>query len=480
MAKRAENKDYEYYARLLDRRGPELSALELIKLKREILKPDILTPSEKKSLHDGKVAVFLRRILDKKTEGIEESKLWIEEKQKKGIIDDELANLLSDYLMIDAPTYIYSSGDTFSYVVRFFDEFIDLLYELGGKKRLGIDCFDKKNLSRTKVAQYLMKKSPKKSEQEKYRKFLMKFRKWLDRSVYSTEIKVFPYFEVREEAKPLIESMEARHGRILTEKEIDAVLGAVVGMKYPSNEYYLILFRILLVTGLRVVHALTIRVHDIMAAARVVEDALGRVFYKIRLWEAVITTKELQSEWIPKVKTPVEYIYLPPDLYELIVGFINKQGFKDDDKVISVTRNGVWRTLKGNGKTVGLRGKVGIPDLTDTCFRNTYASVIYACTGWDADAVMLHGGWREKQTILDHYKGVMDPRKALDYLKKYKIRLTDEYAGKIAAIEEGIKVLSDEEAEREIASLKTEVKELRKERKEIMDIIEVLKKRGLI
>jgi integrase len=475
---RKEKKDYKYFLAIIKASGKDMSAVELIKLRRDVLKSD-LSATEKKSLDDGHIGPLLTAITIQKDRGITEANIWISSFLEKGIIDDKLATLLKEYLTVSAPTKIYSSGSVFCHsVVPGFEDFITFLYERGGRKKLGIECLDIKNLDEPVIMSFLMSKSPSMAGQNRYKKFLMKFRDWISKGKWGRVIHPFAYIEEREEAKPLSVSLEGRHGRLLTEAEIDATFGAVTGMKRPANEYYGIFLRLLLVTGLRSVHALELRAGDVLKSAHTTDDALGRVFHRIRLWETVKKAKEAEREWIPKVKPVVENIYIPPELQKMIEAYIVNYKLNAKDKLIPVTRNGVHRTM------TLLSEKTKIPDLTATCFRNTYASIIYACTGWDADAVMLHGGWREPKTILDHYRNVVDPGEALKLLKKYGIRVDAKYADRLKSIEVGLKPLTDEEEERELTDLRSEQKKLREEmeamKKERELYIKILKERGLL
>ncbi len=475
-AEKEERKDYEYYRQLLRERGEELSVEELLNLKYEISTAGF-TKSQVSSLISGYLGALLTNLTNYKDRGVTEAGMAIGRFVKANKIDEDLAMLLSDYLTVEAPTNIYGSGATFSrYVVPGFISFIEFLYERK-RKKLTVSSLSAKELSKTEITMFLLSKSGKEKTRETYRKILNKFRGWLD-EVFAEQglpLRAFTRVKPREESKALEVAIESRHGRVLTAKEINTVLGTVRGMKYPANETYSIFFRLMTVTGLRPVHTLVLTPTDIETAVVTdTDDALGRMFYKIRFWDLVKKAKEAEKGWIHG-KLPPDYIYLPTSLMKLIEEYIVQQDISAHESIISISLNTIENAIKGGGRTVGLRKKTGITDLTPTCFRDTWASVIYVCSGAQSEAVMEAGGWRESKTVLKHYRTHIMPLQALTLLKEFEIRLPPAYGDAVKTIEAGMKPKTELEQQRELNAVEDTIIAMA-EKMGMMDVVVALKK----
>ncbi|GAH28272.1 unnamed protein product, partial [marine sediment metagenome] len=174
-------------------------------------------------------------------------------------------------------------------------------------------------------------------------------------------------------------------------------------------------------------------------------------FITIPTFEAVKKMKKERGEWIYK-KRPPGYIYIPLELRDFIDGYISKYKLDEKAKLIPVTYNSVRTEINR------LRERLNIPDLTLYCFRNTWVSVIYAMSGFNADVVEELGGWRETKTILKHYKSKMTIDKAAAIFQKFKMYIPDEYEPMVKATLSGIEGMTDVEEEKSIRSLEDTVK----------------------
>ena len=471
MSAEERKEDYKYFLNIIERKEESLTLEELLQLKHRILTSELLTESEKKSLYDGRVGILINEITEGnfKERGIKEAEVNIGRLVDEGKIDDGLRVLLTQYLTISAPEELYGSGKVFSrYAVPKITEFVEYLYEAKGRKTLGLQSLDIANLKRPDLTSFLITRSKSPSTQDSYRKILMTFRSWLIDN-YPKEITVFPRVKPREEEEDLAKVIDARHGRVLTDEQINMCRTAIKTMRRPANEYYWIYVNLLLHCGLRPLHAVMLRVRDVLGA-EIVRDVFDRVFYKVPFFERVKAEKKLISERV-HLKRPPSALYLPEDLKTYIEEYITRNKLSEDDLLVPVAVD----TIKSKITEIGER--LGIKKLTSTCFRDTWVSIIYGATGFNADAVAELGGWKEKETILKHYKENVRPTEAIRLLKKYNIYLPKSYAEHVEVFSKvDVEPLSDVEQQEKLGDMYKMLREQQESNKKLLERIEAIEK----
>jgi len=476
--------DYEYFLRVIEKKGESMSLDELLKLKHRVEAAE-LSKSEKKSLYDGRIGILINEITEGNffERGKEEARILIERLFKQVKIDERLRTLLSDYLLIAAPGAppikgIYRSGKVFSrYAVPQVLAFVEYLHSRTGKT-LGLSSLDIKNVKQTTLISFLTTVSESPDTQDGYRKRIMKFRRWLIEN-YSHDIAVFPYMVQITEKKTLRETIAGRHGRVLTENEVKRVLTYIEDMRAPANEHYWIYTNLLLHCGLRPLHAVMLRVSDVYGA-EIVYDVFDRVFYKVPFEERVKTEKKKIQESV-HLKNPPSDLYIPPELKDYIEEYVVRNKLSDDDLLISTKID----TIKS--KFADIKDRTKIDGLTSTCFRDTWVSVIYcAIGGITTDIVKELGGSKEEETILKHYKStelvdgtLMTPSRAIGYLKEFNIYFPPAYKEQIALyMKKDVVPISDVEQQDLLHQLMVQVKEQNIEMRKMQEKMVEFEERG--
>jgi len=465
--------DYVYFLRIIEKKGESMSLEELLKLKHRVEAAEELSETEKRSLYDGRIGVLITGITERNyfERGRKEAEIIIERMFTEGKIDIELRTLLSDYLLVAAPSTrtikgLYRSGQSYSrYVVPHLLEFIDYLHSRTGKT-LGLSSLDIANVKQPTLTSFLNTVSKSASTQDGYRKILMRFRRWVHDN-YPDKIHIFPPMEEIAEKKTVRQALEARHGKVLTEEEIKEVLYAVKHMKAPANEYYPIYVHLLLQCGLRPIHALMVRVEDVYGA-EIAHDVFDRVFYEI-VFEERVRIEKIKIEDRVRGKLPPTVLRLSPELKDSIEKYVVRNNLSDTDLLIPVKSN----TIKN--KFADIRKKGEIAGLTSTCFRDTWASVIYCSTGGITTEIVKElGGWRESKTVLDYYKNLeladgttMTPSRAVGYLKEFYIYFPPAYKEHIELyIKKDVVPMSDVEQQEKLNEVYKLLEEQRKANEE--------------
>lgn len=424
-------KDFKYFDALINEIASTASLEELSKIKIEIQDLDDISDIEKHKLFSGRLVTNLKRLEENdKKRGIVESRIWISDFLSDAIIDQSLANLLEDYLLIEAPQERYASGQTYlRYVVPFIRRFIKFLYIRKGEITLTEDSLSVTNVDKTDITAFLSKMSPSPSTRGGYRKIIASFSRWL----YDARPRLHsfhpPVQSKRERA--VATSSTKRHGRLLTHEDIGKIFGAALGLRRPSNLYYSILYKLYLSCGLRPIHAHMISVEDIIGVGRVVRDWNDTEFVKIPFRCVVEEDKEAADEWI-ELKGPPPNLYISTPFMMQIEQYVIDQGLSGKDKLVPVGENTASRAL------TTLRTKIGIPYLTATCFRVTWTSVVYEASGHDDTMVKELGGWELSKTWKDHYKELMRPEDAVEIIEDYSIYMPAQCESTIKSIKAGM------------------------------------------
>ena len=381
-------------------------------------------------------------------------------------VSDDLRDVLELYLAVVAPER-YSSYNTLrKNVLPWITEFIEFIADRK-RKILTLDDLDITRLKGAEIQMFLSKKTRSKSTQRAIYSFISVFGKWLEDEGY---VQKFPRIKIVIPKAPPEVKAERKIGKPRSLEEIDRIFGAVSmpmprvpKERLPMYKYF---FHLLLQTGLRPSHALLFKVEDFSEGnVEWVADVFGREFVKIPSFEVVEREKKLRGEIITK-KVPAPYVFISESLYDEIYSYaVEELGLNEDDYICPIPIRSLQRRAEFIAEATGIK------DFSLYDFRDTWASVIYNCSGYDVSLLVEMGGWSSSQIPVDIYARTMSPSEALTIAKKYGVFLPEVIREKVEAIESGMKVTVTVEdiarRDREIQEIKKMIEELSKKLREL-------------
>ena len=419
---------FEDYVALIERTD---SIDMLAEIGEEIRRDPDLDESERTTL----LSIYLGRKKEAVAEIEEIYHSEVSARLSKLPVSNDLRDVLEMYLTVVAPER-YSSFTTLrKNVFPWITEFIEFLAERR-KRLLTLDDLDITRLKGAEIQMFLSKKSRSKSTQRAVYSFISVFGKWLEDEGY---VQKFPRIKIVIPKAPPEVRAERKIGKPRTLAELDQIFG-VISMpmprvpkeRLPMFRYF---YHLLLQTGLRPAHALLLTVGDFSEGnVEWVTDVFGRDFVKIPSFKAVEREKRKRGEIITK-KIPAPYAFISERLYDEIYTYtIEVMGFDEDDYICPIPMRSLQRRSEFISSTTGIR------DFSMYDFRDTWASVIYNCSGYDVTLIVQMGGWTSSQIPVDVYARTMSPSEALTIAKKYEIFLPEVIREKVEAIEAGMKV----------------------------------------
>ena len=380
-------------------------------------------------------------------------------------IDETLYDALLSYLNDVAPERYTSVNTLRKNVLPYITEFID--YVSKRKRRtLTLEDLDVSRLKGAVIQSFLSRKTKSKYTQRMIYSVISVFGKWLENE-YPEYIQRFPRIKIVIPKAPPEVRAERKIGKPRRLKELDEIF-RVVSMPTPrvARErlpIYRYFYKFLLATGLRPAHALLFKVGDFSDdEVEWVEDVWGRDFVKLASYKVVEREKRERGEIITK-KVPAPYVFISEDLYNEIYSYcVDEMGFSDDDYICPIP----LRTLQRRAETVS--EMTGIRDFSMYDFRDTWASVIYNCSGHDVSLVVEMGGWSSASIPVDIYARTMKPSEAIEIAKKYEIYLPPTIREKVVDIERGMKpIVTPEDIKRQNEYIQMLVNEIERLKEEI-------------
>jgi len=350
-------------------------------------------------------------------------------------VSDDLRDVLEMYFTAVAPERYTSYTTLRKNVLPWISDFIEFI--ANRRKRLvGLDDLDINRLKGAEIQMFLSSKTRSKYTQRSVYSFVSTFGKWLESEGY---VQKFPRIKIVMPKAPPEVKAERKVGKPRTLDQLDKIF-TVVSMPMPKVPreralLYRYFFRLLLQSGLRPAHAKLLKVKDFSDEnIEWVTDVFDRDFVKISSFAAVEREKKEHGEVITK-KIPAPYIFISESLYDEIYTYtIEELGFSEEDYICPIP----IRSLQRRAEFVA--EATGIADFSLYDFRDTWASVIYNCSGYDVSLIVEMGGWSSAQIPVDVYARTMSPSEALTIAKKYEIYLPPVIKEKVDAIEAGMKI----------------------------------------
>lgn len=381
-------------------------------------------------------------------------------------VSDDLRDVLETYLTVVAPARYTSYTTLRKNVLPWITEFVEFLANRK-RKQLTLDDLDISKLKGADIQMFLSRKSKSKYTQRSVYSFINVFGKWLEDEGY---ISKFPRIKIVMPKAPPEVKAERKIGKPRNLEELDKIFSVVSSPmprvpkeRLPLYRYF---FHLLLQSGLRPSHALLLKVVDFSDEnVEWVTDVFGREFVKVNSFRAVEREKALRGEIITK-KVPAPYIFISENLYDRIYSYtVEKLGFDEDDYICPIPLRSLQRRAEYIAEATGIK------DFSIYDFRDTWATVLYNCSGYNASLLVQMGGWSSSQIPVDVYVAAMSPTEALTLAKKYEIFLPEVIRDKVEAIEAGMKavITADEIARRDkmIEALARRIEELTRKLEEL-------------
>ena len=446
---------YEEYLKWIERAE---SVEELTEIKERVRKDPELTEAQRDTLIKLYIGRKLKEISRYREIYEAEAARRIEELP----VTDELRAVLESYLLVVAPERYTAVYTLRRYVLPYITEFIEFLAKRRGRA-IDVDDLDISKLKGADIQLFLSRKTKSKHMQRYIYNYINVFGKWLEEEGY---VQKFPKIKIVIPKAPPEVRAERKLGKPRRLEELDRIF-SVVSMPMPKVPrerlpIYRYFFKFLLQTGLRPAHALLFKVGDFSEEnVEWVEDVWGRMFVKLPSFRIVEREKKERGEIITK-KVPAPYVFISESLYNEIFSYcVEEMGWDYDDYICPIPLN----TLQKRAMFVA--EATGIKDFSLYDFRDTWASVIYNCSGYDVSLIVEMGGWSSSQIPVDIYARTMRPSEAIEIARRYEIFLPVTIREKVEAIEAGKKItITAEDLERRdklIQELMKKVEELRKE-----------------
>jgi len=385
-------------------------------------------------------------------------------------VEPDLMNVLENYLLVVAPSRYTSVTTLRKNVLPWITEFIEFL-AMKRRRNISLNDLDLMNLKGADIQMFLAQKTSSKMTQRAIYSFISVFGKWLEDEGY---VQKFPRIKIVIPKAPPEVRAERKIGKPRRLEELDRIFSVVSvptpripRERLPVFRYF---FAFLLQTGLRPSHALAFKFGDFSEEnVEWVTDVWNRPFAKIDSYRVVEREKSERGEIITK-KVPAPYIFISESLYNEIYSHCVEMGWDEDNYICPIP----IRTLQRRAQSVAEMS--GVKDFSLYDFRDTWASVVYNCSGYDVSLIVDLGGWTSSQIPVDIYARTMQPSEAVEIARKYEIFLPKVIEEKVRAIEAGMKVtITAEDLERRDMM----IEELSRKVEELMRELERLKRGGV-
>ena len=422
-------------------------ASELLKLKKAILSDPDLSEGDVKVLIGIHLMPKLKKLakgkeiyMDSATEALSEL---------EGIVDSDLFEALEGYLLVEAPNRYKSLESLRKRVLRYIPAFIKYVHK-SKKKVLSLQDLDRDKLKTFHVERFIDSRTESEHERYMIASYLNAFGKWLEENYRGFEFpkvkkkrprrKEMPTFLIEElkerKDKATVFLRRERKGVPRNLSELDKVFSAwdyiTERLEPLRREQLRIYLRLLLQTGLRPEHALSLRVEDLLEEnISYIEDVWGRDFVMVAIAKALERERVAMGLSPSDIKQVPEVTFISADLYDNIKKMIDDFDLPVDALLCNVPHS----TQKD--KIVRVRKITGI-DFNRYDLRETWASVVYNATGYDLKLVKDLGGWSTANIPIQVYIATMSPEEAVRIAKKYEIFIPKSAKAAVDKIERGI------------------------------------------
>jgi len=457
--------DVSKYLRLIEKTN---NPKELLKLKKTIETDPKLSEGDKRVLLRIHLIPKLKSVVKGKEIYIDQAEEALRELE--GIVDSELYEVLEGYLLVEAPNRYRSLESLRKRVLKYIPDFIKYVHRLR-KRVIGLYDLDADKLKTFHVERYIDSKTDSENERYTMASYLNAFGKWIEENYRGFE---FPRVKKKRPKKKelptfLIEELKERKDKVTVFlrrvrkgiprnlSELDRIFSAwdhVTERLEPlRREQLRIYLRLLLQTGLRPEHALSLRVEDFYEDnVSYIKDVWDRDFVMIAIAKALERERVAMGLSPSDIKQVPEVTFISEDLYNRIVEMVDTFGLPGDMHICNIPHS------SQKDKVYRVRSITGI-DFNRYDLRETWASVVYNASGYDLKLVKDLGGWSTANIPIQVYIATMSPEEAVRIAKKYKIFLPKSVKASVDKIEKGISPKVEALME-EIRKLKEKLKQL--------------------
>lgn len=454
---------------------------ELYRIEDAILSDSDLTDGDRRVL----LHIHLIPKIKQFAKGVDYYRLKIEPilEELRDYLDEEMYAVVRTYLTRECPRHYTSMETLIKRIAVYIPEFLKYVYRMK-RSKVTVDDFDVRTREkRFVVTGYIIDEfaeslTDKPKLQYLITRYINTFMKYLEKrfpyisapkstmekpKVAKRELPTYMVEDIKkmEKRDVLLTIKKHTKGIPRNKEELDKIFpaldSAIARSKDPiRRKTGRVYFRLLLCCGLRPEHLLVLRYEDLRTAGWY-EDVWDRPFATVDIDYAMRRERERMGLNAPKTKEVPKFIHIPKDYYEQLLEVQEEFGLDDEDLIFTIPHS----TQKGYIETV--RKMTGITDFSRYDFRETWTSVVYNATGYNAKITMEMGGWRTTQIPFTVYIAVMSPQEAVSIAKSYKIFIPKVVADAVERIEKNMYITPDIMAKLEkLAWLEKKFEELRK------------------
>lgn len=433
---------FEKYRELIEKTN---NPNKLLELKRVIEHDQSLSDGDKRVLISIHLVPKLESMAKEKDIDltIAESKL----EELRSIVDEELFDFLEGFLLVWAPEH-YSRETFKKRVLNYIPSLIKHVYSMR-RRPIGLQDLHRENLRDDHIRRFIKSKTATDSGFYLIANYLNTFGRWLEERKKGFEFTKIEAKKPKRKSLPtfLIEEMKEKGGEIPVDyyedrkgiprrsNELSQIISAwdyaSDSSEPPRNEQLKIYIRLLLQTGLRPEHALSLNVSDFDdKKVYRIEDVWGRSFVMIRIRDALERERKRIGYKITEIKQVPEVVFVSESLQKRIITMKEEYDLPEDMLVCNVPHS----TQKD--KMMRVRRMTGIR-FRRYDLRETWASVVYNASGYDLKLVKDLGGWETSNIPLEVYITTMSPEEAVKIAKNFEIFLPKTTKKAIESIEKG-------------------------------------------
>lgn len=319
----------------------------------------------------------------------------------------------------------YKSAQSYKWAVIIPPTFIQWLSETRGKEITFADL-EPPSISPEDATYFAIDYSSSEAVQAQVRAALIKFGKFITARYFVTK---YPFGDLKV-AMPI-----SRRTIVYNDERLNEFFN-IITMGAP--EYYTLFWRLLLQTGLRPLHAHSITCADIQSDIPN-EDALGRQFYPIFIYDVLTREKRKVKETVFK-KLPPEVTFISESLKNDIAAWCRKNNLPSDGYIfkdffdLEAATTFIERRRK-SPKIAHLL-KHNPKEYIQYGLRHTWSSVLYGVTKDVGDLIDL-GGWGAAGIPLQHYRVSMRSIEALNIAEKWHIYIPPDKKDEVEALKRG-------------------------------------------
>ena len=442
---------------------------KLLKLKKTIEADPELSEGDKRVLISIHLMPKIKKLMRGRDIYIHQAEEALRELE--GIVEPDLYEVLEGYLLVEAPSRYTSLETLRKRVLGYIPSFIKYVYNLK-KKVIGLYDLDADKLKTFHVERFIDSRTDSEHERYMIASYLNTFGKWIEENYRDFRFprvkkkrpkkKRLPTFlieELKESKEKTLAYLSDEEGIPRNLKELDKIFPAwdyVTERLNPLRRDQLRIFlRLLLQTGLRPEHALSLRVKDFYEDnISYMRDVWDRDFVMVSI--AHVLEREKKAMGLSEsdiIKQVPGVVFISESLYERIMNMIETYELSDNNRICGVPHSSQKELI------IRLRKITGIVNFKRKDLRPTWASVIYNASGYNIRLTKEMGGWKTERIPVDVYVAVMSPEEAVKIAKKYEIFLPKSVKASVDKIEKGISPKVEALVE-EIRKLKEKLKQL--------------------